>query len=166
MRRLAHTTCPRGTWRGAPAKVVREAAAGFGGATRLRAQTPRTRKNLSTIPTDDAAAGVPAPMTTAAAVALATVQDAAAVPEPGVASTRALHAKPGMKLVPVTVMVLPATRTRARWTWPRRRGNNRKRGSSDRRGSRTVRERHFNRRRGAFLLAGSFMNVPSLVDLP
>jgi hypothetical protein len=33
MRRLAHTT-----WRGAPAKVVREAAAGFGGAIRLRAQ--------------------------------------------------------------------------------------------------------------------------------
>ena len=30
MRRLAHTT-----WRGAPAKVVREAAAGFGGATRV-----------------------------------------------------------------------------------------------------------------------------------
>jgi hypothetical protein len=30
MRRRAHTT-----WRGAPAKVVREAAAGFGGATRV-----------------------------------------------------------------------------------------------------------------------------------
>ena len=66
---------------------------------------------------DDAAAGVPAPITTTAAVALATVQDPAAVPEPGVAPTRALHAKPGMKLAPVTVMVLPA-RTRARRTWP------------------------------------------------
>ena len=57
--------------------------------------------------TDDAAVGVPAPITTTAAVALATVQDAAAAPEPGDAPTRALHAKPGMKLVPVTVMVLP-----------------------------------------------------------
>ena len=47
-------------------------------------------------------------MTTTAAVALATVQDAAAAPELGVAPTRALHAKPGMKLVPITVMVLPA----------------------------------------------------------
>lgn len=63
---------------------------------------------INDISTDDAAAGVSGPMTTTAAVALATVQDAAAVPEPGVAPTRALHAKPGMKLVPVTVMVLPA----------------------------------------------------------
>ncbi len=58
--------------------------------------------------TNDATASVPGPMTTTAAVALTTVQDAAAVPEPGVGPTRALHAKPGMKLVPVTVMVLPA----------------------------------------------------------
>ena len=43
MRRRAHTTS--GTWRGAPAKVVREAAAGFGGATRVaRANTAYPQK--------------------------------------------------------------------------------------------------------------------------
>ncbi len=49
MRRLAHTTCPRGTWRGAPAKVVREAAAGFGGATRVARtrQIPKARANTA-----------------------------------------------------------------------------------------------------------------------
>ena len=57
--------------------------------------------------TDDAATGVFAAITTVTVVALAYVQDAAAVPEPAVAPTLAVHAKPEMKLVPVTVMVLP-----------------------------------------------------------
>ena len=57
--------------------------------------------------TDDAAAGVPVPMTTTAVLALATVHDAAAVPELGDAPTLAVQAKPGMKLVPVTVTLLP-----------------------------------------------------------
>ena len=56
--------------------------------------------------TDDAAAAVPAPITTAAEVALTYVH-VAAVPELGVAPTLALQAKPEMKFVPVTVMVLP-----------------------------------------------------------
>ncbi len=75
------------------------------GAPATEAETPPFA-NVTSI--DEAPVGVPAPMMTTAAVALATVQDAAAVPELGVAPTRALHAKPGMKLVPVTVMVLPA----------------------------------------------------------
>ena len=57
--------------------------------------------------TDDAAMGVFAAITTVTVVALAYVQDAAAVPEPAVAPTLAEHAKPEMKLLPVTVMVLP-----------------------------------------------------------
>ena len=57
--------------------------------------------------TDDAAMGVFAAITTVTVVALAYAQDAAAVPEPAVAPTLAVHAKPEMKLVPVTVMVLP-----------------------------------------------------------
>ena len=57
--------------------------------------------------TDDAAMLVPAPITTTTVVALAYVQDVAGVPTLGVAPTLALQAKPEMKLVPVTVMVLP-----------------------------------------------------------
>ena len=57
--------------------------------------------------TDDAAMLVPAAITTTTSVADAHVQDAAGVPALGVAPTLALHAKPEMKLVPVTVMVLP-----------------------------------------------------------
>ncbi len=57
--------------------------------------------------TDEAAMGVLAPMTTTAVVAFATVQDAAAAPVLGAAPTLALHKKPGMKLAPITVMVLP-----------------------------------------------------------
>ena len=57
--------------------------------------------------TDDAAMLVPAPITTTTVVALAHVQDVAGVPALGVAPTLALQAKPEMKLVPVTVMVLP-----------------------------------------------------------
>jgi hypothetical protein len=57
--------------------------------------------------TDDAAAGVPAPITTTTVVALAYVH-VAEVPELGVAPTFAVHANPAMKLVPVTVMVLLA----------------------------------------------------------
>ena len=56
---------------------------------------------------DDAPAGVPAPITTTVLVAVKTKQDVAAVPELGVAPTLAVQANPGMKLVPVTVMVLP-----------------------------------------------------------
>ncbi len=57
--------------------------------------------------TDDAAMAVPAAITTTTVLALAYVQDAAGVPALGVAPTLALQAKPEMKLVPVTVMVLP-----------------------------------------------------------
>ena len=57
--------------------------------------------------TDDAAMLVPAAITTTTVVALAYVQDVAGVPALGVAPTLALQAKPEMKLVPVTVMVLP-----------------------------------------------------------
>jgi hypothetical protein len=62
--------------------------------------------------TDDAVpapllAGVPVPITTTTAVPLEHEHDAAAVPELGVAPTLAVHAKPDMKLVPVTVIVLP-----------------------------------------------------------
>ena len=62
---------------------------------------------LNVTSTDDAAMGVFAPITTTTVVALAYVHDAAAVPEPAVAPTLAVHAKPEMKLAPVTVMVLP-----------------------------------------------------------
>ncbi len=47
-------------------------------------------------------------MTTTAVVALANAQDVALVPLLAVSPTKALQAKPLMKLVPVTVMVLPA----------------------------------------------------------
>ena len=47
-------------------------------------------------------------MTTTAVVALANAQDVALVPLLAIWPTKALHAKPTMKLVPVTVMVLPA----------------------------------------------------------
>ena len=57
--------------------------------------------------TDDAAAGVPAPITTTTVVALAYAH-AAEVPVLGVAPPFAVHENPEMKLVPVTVMVLPA----------------------------------------------------------
>ena len=57
--------------------------------------------------TDDAVMLVPAPITTTTVVALAYVQDVAGVPALGVAPPLALQAKPEMKLVPVTVMVLP-----------------------------------------------------------
>ena len=53
--------------------------------------------------TDDAPMSVFAPMTTTAVVAFMTVQEVAAVPEMGSAPTLAVHAKPEMKLVPVTV---------------------------------------------------------------
>ena len=58
--------------------------------------------------TDDAAASVLAPTTTTVVLVLTTKQDEAAAPELGVAPTLALQAYPTMKLVPVTVMVLPA----------------------------------------------------------
>ena len=57
--------------------------------------------------TDDAAMGVFEPMTTTTVVADAYVHDVAAVPPLATAPTLALHAKPEMKLLPVTVMVLP-----------------------------------------------------------
>ncbi len=56
--------------------------------------------------TDDAPMSGFPPMTTTAVVAFVTVQEVAAVPEMGLAPTLAVHAKPEMKLVPVTVMVL------------------------------------------------------------
>ena len=56
--------------------------------------------------TDDAPMSVFAPTTTTAVVAFMTVQEVAAKPEMGLAPTLAVHAKPDMKLVPVTVMVL------------------------------------------------------------
>ena len=55
--------------------------------------------------TDDATAGVPAPITTVTEVALTYVH-VPAVPELGVAPTLAVHSAL-MKFVPVTVMVLP-----------------------------------------------------------
>ena len=59
--------------------------------------------------TDDAVAGVPAPITTTTVVALAYSHDAAGVLVVGtLLPTTAVHAKPEMKLVPVTVMVLLA----------------------------------------------------------
>ena len=57
--------------------------------------------------TDDAAMGVFEPMTTVTMVADAYVHDVAAMPPLATAPTLALHAKPEMKLLPVTVMVLP-----------------------------------------------------------
>ena len=57
--------------------------------------------------TDDAAAGVFAPITTTTVVALPYVH-VAEVPVLGVAPTFAVHTNPSMKLVPVTVMVLLA----------------------------------------------------------
>ena len=57
--------------------------------------------------TDDAAMGVFEPMTTTTMVADAYVHDVAAVPPLATAPTLALQAKPEMKLLPVTVMVLP-----------------------------------------------------------
>ena len=66
-----------------------------------------TAEFVNVTSTDDAAMGVFAPITTVTAVAFAHVHDAAAVPELGVAPTLAVHAKPGMKFEPVTVMVLP-----------------------------------------------------------
>jgi hypothetical protein len=54
------------------------------------------------------ALGVEDAMTTSAVVALANAQDVALVPLLAIWPTKALHAKPTMKLVPVTVMVLPA----------------------------------------------------------
>ena len=56
--------------------------------------------------TDDAPVGVPVEITTTTSVALATVH-MAAVPVEGATPTLAVHAKPEMKFVPVTVMVLP-----------------------------------------------------------
>ena len=55
--------------------------------------------------TDDAAAGVPVPITTVTELSL-TYEHVAAVPELGVAPTLAVHEALG-KFVPVTVMVLP-----------------------------------------------------------
>ena len=66
-----------------------------------------TAEFVNVTSTDDAAMLVPAPITTTTVVALACVQDVAGVPALGVAPTLALQAKPEMKLVPVTVMVLP-----------------------------------------------------------
>ncbi len=66
-----------------------------------------TAEFVNVTSTDDAAMLVPAPITTTTVVALAHVQDVAGVPALGVAPTLALQAKPEMKLVPVTVMVLP-----------------------------------------------------------
>ena len=65
-----------------------------------------TAEFVNVTSTDDAAMLVPAPITTTTVVALAYVQDVAGVPALGVAPTLALHASL-MKLVPVTVMVLP-----------------------------------------------------------
>ncbi len=56
--------------------------------------------------TDDAAAGVVAPITTVTVVALTYVHVATG-PALAVAPTLAVQAKPAMKFVPVTVMVLP-----------------------------------------------------------
>ena len=56
--------------------------------------------------TDDAPMSVFAPMTTTTVVALMTVQDVASVPDVGSAPILAVHAKPEMKLVPITVIGL------------------------------------------------------------
>jgi hypothetical protein len=69
--------------------------------------TATTAPLVNVTSTDDAVVGVLAPMTTTALVETGTVHDAAAVPELGAAPTLAVHAKPGMKLAPDTVMVLP-----------------------------------------------------------
>ena len=66
-----------------------------------------TAEFVNVTSTDDAAMLVPAAITTTTVVALAYVQDVAGVPALGVAPTLALQAKPEMKLVPVTGMVLP-----------------------------------------------------------
>ncbi len=57
--------------------------------------------------TDEALIGVLVPMTTTAVVAFATMQDVAKAPVLGFAPTLALHKNPGMKLLPITVMVPP-----------------------------------------------------------
>ena len=59
------------------------------------------------ISTDDATLGVLAPTTTTAELALATLQDAAAMPELGTAPIFALHVGGPLKPVPVIVIVLP-----------------------------------------------------------
>ncbi len=82
-------TCPKKIMSGVPATVA------------------DTAELVNVTSTDDAAMGVFVAITTTTAVALAYVQDVAGVPEPAVAPTLAVHAKPEMKLVPVTVMVLP-----------------------------------------------------------
>ncbi len=58
--------------------------------------------------TDDATVGVPGPITTVTSVALTEVHDVAELPVVGVGPTLAVHTKPEIKFVPVTVMVLPA----------------------------------------------------------
>ena len=81
------------------------------GGTRIVSVVPETTATTAPLvnvtSTDDAVVGVLAPMTTTALVEAGTVHDAAAVPELGAAPTLAVHAKPGMKLAPDTVMVLP-----------------------------------------------------------
>ena len=84
-----------------------EAAVGAGtmvsGIPETAAVTPEL---VNVTSTDNAAMLVPAAITTTTLVALAYVQDVAGVPALGVAPTLALHASL-MKLVPLTVMVLP-----------------------------------------------------------
>ena len=69
--------------------------------------TATTAPLVKVTSTDDAAAGVPTPITTTTAVVEGTVHIFAAMPDLGAAPTLAVHAKPGMKLAPDTVMVLP-----------------------------------------------------------
>ena len=64
-----------------------------------------TAEFVNVASTDDAAMLVPAAITTTTVVAVAYVQDVAVPLAP--APTLALQAMPEMKLVPVTVMVLP-----------------------------------------------------------
>ncbi len=56
----------------------------------------------------DAALGVLDAMTTTAVASLCEVHEVASLPMLGFAPTFAVHANPGMKFAPVTVMVLPA----------------------------------------------------------
>ena len=85
-----------------------DTAVGDGSIERVVPETVATAAPLVNLTsTDDAPAGVPAPITTTTLDTLETTQDVADVPELGVAPTLAVQTNPGMKLVPVTVMVLP-----------------------------------------------------------
>ncbi len=89
---------------------VKVTAAGVAGSVTMVSVVPGTVAVLAPFvkvsSTDDAPVGVPVEIKTTTSVALATVH-MAAVPLEGAAPTLAVHAKPEMKFVPVTVMALP-----------------------------------------------------------